>query len=157
MDPKMAEAFRFVPYGIYVLTTLREGKLRAMIVSWVSQVSYHPPLLMVTLRRTRDALPAIRESGAFALSLLRVEQKPLVALFKGPTSRPGFADLFFEAGERGARFLKEALASWECRLSSTTETGDHILCIGEVLTASAAQEGKPLSTTDYGKSYIGQS
>lgn len=43
MDPKMAEAFRFVPYGIYVLTTLREGKLRAMIVSWVSQVSYHPP------------------------------------------------------------------------------------------------------------------
>lgn len=68
MDRQMAEAFRWIPYGIYVLTTRRGADSRAMIVSWVSQVSYSPPLLMVALRQNRPALPAIQESGAFSLS-----------------------------------------------------------------------------------------
>ena len=94
MDPQMAEAFRWIPYGIYVLATRRGAESRAMIVSWVSQVSYSPPLLMVALRQNRPALPAIQESGAFSLSLLSRDQKPLVEDFKQPTSPIQPSDLF---------------------------------------------------------------
>lgn len=157
MDPQMVEAFRLIPYGIYVLTTKRGVEPCAMIVSWVSQISYSPPLLMAALHRRRYVLTALRECGFFSLSLLRVEQKPLVALFKNPISQPKFSELFVETGQKSAPFLKAALASWECRVFSTMEPGDHVLCVGEVRSASAMRDGKPLTTVDYGKTYLGQS
>jgi len=156
MDPQLAKAFHLIPCGIYVLTARKGVEPCAMIVSWVSQVSYSPPLLMVALRRNRYALPIIRESGGFALSLLRVEQKPMVVFFKNPISQRKFSELFFESGENGLLFLKEALASWECRLFTTLEAGDHILLVGEVRWASTSQGGKPLTTADYEKTYIGE-
>jgi flavin reductase (DIM6/NTAB) family NADH-FMN oxidoreductase RutF len=156
MDPQMAEAFRQIPYGIYVLTTQRGAELCAMIVSWVSQVSYSPPLLTVALRRNRPALPAIRESGAFSLSLLSRDQKPFVDRLKEPTSPGQLPDLFRQTNEEGPPVIKGACASWECRLFSQTEAGDHILLFGEVLSTMVHPEGEPLTTADYGKTYIGQ-
>lgn len=156
MDPQMAEAFRWIPYGIYVLTTQRGAESRAMIVSWVSQVSYSPPLLMVALRQNRPALPAIRESGVFSLSLLSRDQKPLVDLLKEPIFQSQPSDFFRQADQKGPPGLKGACASWECRLFSQRESGDHILIIGEVLSTMANLEGEPLTTAEYGKTYIGQ-
>ncbi len=156
MDPQMAEAFRWIPYGLYVLTTQRGAESRAMIVSWVSQVSYSPPLLMVALRQNRPALPAIRESGAFSLSLLSRDQKPLVDLLKEPTFQSQPSEFFRPADQKGLPGLKGACASWECRLFSQRESGDHILIIGEVLSTMANLEGEPLTTAEYGKTYIGQ-
>ena len=156
MDPQMAEAFRQIPYGIYVLTTQRGAEPCAMIVSWVLQVSYSPPLLTVALRRNRPALQAIRESGAFSLSLLSREQKPLVDHFKKPTLSGQLSDLFPHTPEEGPPAIKGACASWECRLFSQTEAGDHILLIGKVRSTMVNPEGKPLTTAEYGKTYIGQ-
>ncbi len=156
MDPQMATAFHFIPYGIYVLTTRRGPEPCAMTVSWVSQVSYAPPLLMVALRRTRVALPAIQESGVFSLSLLRREQKLWVARFKNPISQQQVVELFFETNKKSPPVLREALASWECRVSSTLEPGDHILVIGEVCSALTGGEGEPLTTADFGKTYVGK-
>ena len=156
MDPQMAEAFRWIPYGIYVLTTRRGAECRAMVVSWVSQVSYSPPLLMVALRQNRPALPATQESGAFSLSLLSREQKPLVERFKESTSPIQSSDLFRPLSQKGPPILKGACVSWECRLFSRREVGDHVLIIGEVLSTMVNLEGEPLTTAGYGKTYIGQ-
>ena len=156
MDPQMAEAFRWIPYGIYVLTTRRGTESRAMIVSWVSQVSYSPPLLMVALRQNRPALPAIQERGAFSLSLLSRDQKSLVEGFKEPTSPIQFSDLFRQASQKGPPILKGACVSWECRLFFRREVGDHVLIIGEVLSTMVNPEGEPLTTAEFGKTYIGQ-
>ncbi|RPJ34179.1 MAG: flavin reductase, partial [Deltaproteobacteria bacterium] len=46
MDPSIPQAFLQIPYGIYVLATSQTTGPRAMVVSWVSQVSFSPPLLM---------------------------------------------------------------------------------------------------------------
>jgi flavin reductase (DIM6/NTAB) family NADH-FMN oxidoreductase RutF len=156
LETRMIEAFRLIPYGIYVLTTKRGTDLYAMIVSWVSQVSYSPPLLVVALRRNRRALPAIQESGFFSLSLLEREQKALVPQFKESPPEPAFSIFFMESGKKTAPSFKGCLASWECRLISTVEAVDHILCIGEVRSASVKGEGDPLTTLNYGKTYIGQ-
>lgn len=152
----MLEAFRLIPYGIYVLTARRGAELEAVVVSWVSQVSYSPPLLMVALRRNRKALPVIRESGLFSLSLLKKEQRDLLPRLK---LRPGEsfpADIFEGMNSGECPAVKGCLASWHCRLTSLVEPGDHILCIGEVQSASLHCEGKALTTADYGKTYIGE-
>lgn len=156
MDSQMAEAFHLIPYGIYVLTTRGNSQPVGMIVSWVSQVSYSPPLLMVALRRNRPAIPAIQQKGVFSLSLMKKGQGALISRFKEPDFQPGFSELLASTGPDMPPFLKGALASWRCRLFSTVEAGDHILFIGEVQSVSADPGGQPLTTGDYGKNYIGQ-
>jgi len=157
MDPQMAEAFRRIPYGIYVLTTQSGAESSAMIVSWVTQVSYSPPLLMVALRHNRPALPAIRESSTFSLSLLSRDQKSLVDDLKKLPSQLQPSDLFRQSNQKGPPIIKQAFATWECHLFSHVEAGDHILLIAEVRSSTVKPEGKPLTTADYGKTYIGQS
>ena len=156
MDAQMAEAFRRIRYGIYVLTTQQGGESRAMVVSWVSQVSFSPPLLMVALRQNRPALPAIRESGLFSLSLLSRDQRALVDRFKEPASQGQTSGLFRQARQKSPPTIKGTCASWECRLFSQREAGDHILIIGEVLSTLVNPGEKPLTTAEYGGTYIGQ-
>jgi flavin reductase (DIM6/NTAB) family NADH-FMN oxidoreductase RutF len=152
----MAEAFRQIPYGIYVLIARKGKDIHSLIVSWVSQVSHSPPMLMVALRRNRKALPALRETGFFSVSLFKKEQKPLVARFKesSPEAEPSI--YAFEGGPDLPPILKGCHTSWQCRLVSTVEAGDHILCLGEVRSAFSIREGEPLTTLEYGKTYIGQ-
>jgi len=157
MDPQTAEAFRHIPYGIYVLATKRHEQTWAMIASWVSQISYSPPLLLVALRHNRPAIPVIQESGFFSLALLKRVQKQFVSLFKHPIAQPMIEEFFIDNKKEGPPYLKDALASWVCRVWSSFPVGDHVLFIGEVQSALSNREGEPLTTAAYGKTYIGQS
>jgi len=156
LDQQMAEAFRSIPYGVYLLTARKDPDLFPVIVSWVSQVSFSPPRLMVALRHNRKIIPAIQEARFFSLSLLSREQKALVARFKGPPLQAGRGDLWEEGNSCGAPILKGCLAAWRCRLVSTVEAGDHFLFLGEVESVARGKEGLPLTTLDLGKTYIGQ-
>jgi flavin reductase (DIM6/NTAB) family NADH-FMN oxidoreductase RutF len=156
LDPQMAEAFRSIPYGIYLLASRRGSDIFPVIVSWVSQVSFSPPRMMVALRHNRRIIPAIQESRFFSLSLLSREQKVLVARFKDSSLRAGSGDLWEEGNSPGAPILKGCLAAWSCRLVSTVEGGDHFLFLGEVESVTQAKGGVPLTTLDLGKTYIGQ-
>jgi flavin reductase (DIM6/NTAB) family NADH-FMN oxidoreductase RutF len=97
LDSQTAAAFRAIPYGVYLLTARQGTLLHTVIVSWVSQVSFSPPRLMVALRYNRRAIPAIRESQAFSLSLLSRDQKA------HPQGLPGRLEMppLFYCGSRG--------------------------------------------------------
>ena len=156
MDPQISGAFRSIPYGVYLLTARKGPDLFPVIVSWVSQVSFSPPRLMVALRHNRKIIPAIREDRFFSLSLLSRDQKALVARLKDPHLPGGRGDLWEEGNSDRAPILKDCLAAWKCRLVSTVEAGDHFLFLGEVESVSGGKEGLPLTTLDLGKTYIGQ-
>ncbi|HSR13704.1 MAG TPA: flavin reductase family protein [Thermodesulfobacteriota bacterium] len=143
MEKETEDALRLMPYGIYLLTT-GPAPRSGTVVSWVSQVSYSPPLLAVALRRNRKALPEIRKNGSFSLHLFQNKEKERVSqckthLHSGPAGDESF------------------VASFECRLVSAVDAGDHVLCIGEIASASARAEGRALTTVDYGKTYLGES
>ena len=156
MDAQTAECFRAMPYGIYLLTARQGATLQAVVVSWVSQVSFSPPRMLVALRHNRRIIPAVREARSFSLSLLSREQKPLVGRLKDPGLPGQIPGLWEEGGCSSAPVLKGCLAAWSCRLFSTVEAGDHFLFLGEVEWASASREGLPLTTLDLGKTYIGE-
>jgi flavin reductase (DIM6/NTAB) family NADH-FMN oxidoreductase RutF len=156
LDAQTVAAFRSIPYGVYLLTARQGAVLHTVIVSWVSQVSFSPPRLMVAFRHNRRAIPAIRESQAFSLSLLSREQKALVARLKEPIPAAQSEDLWKAEDSSPAPILRDCLAGWRCRLFSTVEAGDHILFLGEVESAFSGRGTVPLTTMDLGKTYIGQ-
>jgi flavin reductase (DIM6/NTAB) family NADH-FMN oxidoreductase RutF len=143
-------------YGIYVLTTRFESTINGMIASWVSQVSYDPPLFMVAVHPNRYSHELLVQSGHFALHILAREQKDLLNRFKGPDAREKFASIAWEDGMTGCPILTDCIGCMECRTTQSMAPGNHTLFIGEVVNAVFNKEKTPLCTLDYEGCYLGK-
>ncbi len=143
-------------YGIYVLTTRHEDTINGMIASWVSQVSYDPPLVMVAVHPNRYSHGLIAQSGFFALHSLNNNQKDFLKRFKGPDPLAKFSALAWHDGVTGSPILDDCIGCMECRVIQTLSPGNHTLFIGEVVEAVFNGEETPLSTLDYEGCYLGK-
>ncbi len=59
-----SEALRLLSGGLYVLTTCTDETIHAAAISWVSQVSFQPPLVLAALRRNSHLAHAVRQAAA---------------------------------------------------------------------------------------------
>jgi flavin reductase (DIM6/NTAB) family NADH-FMN oxidoreductase RutF len=76
-----------------------------MIASWVSQISYDPPLITVAVHPNRYCHHLVRQSGCFALHSLARSQMDLLSHFKGPDPEAKFAAVQWESGTTGCPIL----------------------------------------------------
>lgn len=143
-------------YGIYILTTRLESAINGMIVSWVSQVSYDPPLFMVAVHCNRYTHGLLVKSGYFALHILSRDQKELLDRFKGPVAREKFEAIAWEDGVTGCPILTDCIGCIECCITRSLAPGNHTLFIGEVVNAVFNAEKRPLCTLDYEGCYLGK-
>jgi len=156
MQDEWKRAFGTMPYGIYVLTTSHDGKVNGMIASWVSQISYAPPLICVAVHPSRFSHRLIEESGCFALNALGEDQKELVAHFMIPETETKFDNVKQSLGKTGCPILDQCVSYFECELRDTYRPGNHTLFIGEVIQARTVSGGAPLTTLDFRGQYIGK-
>ncbi len=82
MDPQQKKkALRMVSYGLYVVTATAGGKYAAGTVTWLSQCSFAPPLIMAGIRRDSELYKMIKSSRAFAVHIVGKGQKKLATTF----------------------------------------------------------------------------
>ena len=155
MDENILKNLAHLTYGIYVMTARFEGMVNGMIASWVSQVSYDPPLVMVAVHPNRFSHELLQQSGYFALHVLAREQTELLGRFKGPNPREKFESLRWEEGTTGCPVLADCIGYLECSIIRHLAPGNHSLFIGEVVSAGFNEEGAPLCTLDYDGCYVG--
>ena len=151
------KTLEMITYGLYILTTKKGREINGMIASWVSQVSFSPPLVMVGVRTNRYSHKMIIDSRVFALNVLGKEESSLVGKFKGASPAEKFEGIRWESKTTGAPIITETLAYMDCRLVSSVDTGDHTIFIGEIVDADTLRDGTPMTSQDYGKVYLGQS
>jgi flavin reductase (DIM6/NTAB) family NADH-FMN oxidoreductase RutF len=156
MKEAWMEAFGKVTHGIYVLTTFHAAEFNGMIASWVSQVSYQPPLIMVAVHPNRFSHELIRKSGCFALHILSQRQTDLVARFKGPDPSAKFENLKWGRGKTGCPVLENCVAVLECEVREAYRPGNHTLYVGELVHGRLLADERPLSTLDYDGVYVGR-
>jgi flavin reductase (DIM6/NTAB) family NADH-FMN oxidoreductase RutF len=156
VDKKWVEAFAKMTYGIYVLTSKTGEAVNGMIASWVSQVSYNPPLIMVAVHPSRYSHRLIEQGGCFALHVLSDEQTDFLARFKTPDVDHKFSALDWATGLTGCPILSDCLAWLECELKAHYRPGNHTLFIGEVVGAGILRDGKPFTSMDYDGIYLGK-
>jgi flavin reductase (DIM6/NTAB) family NADH-FMN oxidoreductase RutF len=156
MDERWLQALGSMTYGIYVLTTHHEEKINGMIASWVSQISYDPPLVMVAVHPNRYSHQLIRQGRSFALHLLSKSQKDFLSRFKGPDPEAKFASVEWAPGRTGCPILKECLGYLECLVRENYAPGNHSLFIGEIVEAQLFSHEDPLTTLDYEGVYVGR-
>ncbi len=156
MNDCIRQNMAHLTYGIYVLTTRFENTVNGMIASWVSQVSYEPPLILAAIHPNRYTHDLLLKNGHFALHSLAVKQRDLLARFKGPDPGEKFKGLDWKDGATGCPVLTDCIGCMECRIRHHLEPGNHSLFIGEVVNAFFNAQATPLSTLDYDGCYSGE-
>jgi len=156
MEEMLLKTFGKMTYGIYILTTFHRKEINGMVASWVSQVSYEPPLIMVALHPSRYSHHLISRSGYFALHVLDRNQCGLLKRFKGHDPAAKFASISWSRGKLGCPVLTSCIAYLECEVKTSYSPGNHTLFIGEVIDAKTFSEQEPLSTLDYTGMYLGK-
>ena len=131
-----------IPYGIYVMTTERGGKIAASTVNWVTQTAFAPPLVAVGMKTDSGAYDIAKEAGGFALNMLGKGQQGLAFGFFKPATVEGdkVSGEPFHAGSTGAPILDNAIASVECQIVEIVEQGDHHIFVGEVVDANVTKQ-----------------
>lgn len=141
----VARALGRIPSGLFIATTVIDGRRSGCLVSFVMQAGLEPPTVSLAIGRDRPFLDDVRRSGRFALSILDEHSRRAMATFtKRP--KPGetpFDKLAVSATPSGLPVLTDALAWIEGRLCGEHATSDHVIVFAEVVAAGVAREGDP--------------
>lgn len=147
LDPIARKSvLRLFSYGLYAVTVAHDGEVNAFTANWLSQVSFEPPLVAVSVENAGRSAGMIAASGLFAVNVLEAGGRELAAqLGKRSAAVPNkLATVSYKLGVTGCPVLLEALGVVECRVTGQIAAGDSTLFLGEVVAAELLREGAPL-------------
>lgn len=145
---------RMIPHALYVLTSRAQGETAASTVSWVTQASFHPPLLAVGLKKDSYIFQITSRAQGFVLNFLGVGQKGIAQKFfkhLEPEGNHLGGEAFQESPLLGHPVFLGMAGFVECRIVGMVEKGDHAVVVAEVLNAVSGTSEGPLllSSTDW--------
>ena len=158
MDPAIKKkVLRTFTYGLYAISCADGGEVNIFTANWLTQVSFEPPLLALSVENDSKSLPMILRSRIFTVNVLRSGQRELAGkLGKSAIYHPDkLAGIAFELGANGCPILNEALAWVACEVKHTIEAGDSTLLLAEVVDTRLLGEGQPLTMAEAGYRHAG--
>ena len=144
----VGKALGRIPQGLWVLTAAFENRHGGVMVSWVQQASFEPPMVTVALLKGRPIVPLIHNSHAFALSQVCTDDKLTLKKFFDPepcTLRDEDPLDGLDTARRitGAPILRKALSFLDCELMRHIDVeGDHDLYVGLVRDGGNLHDGQ---------------
>jgi flavin reductase (DIM6/NTAB) family NADH-FMN oxidoreductase RutF len=160
MDEKLKkQVLRTFTYGLYAVSCANEGEVNMFTANWLTQVSFDPPLLAVSIENQTKSLPMILRSRIFTVNVLPSGQggRELAGkLGKSALQHPDkLAGINYEPGANGCPILNDALAWVACTVRRTAEAGDSTLIIGDVVDVGMPGEGQALTMAEAGFRHAG--
>ncbi|AQG82063.1 flavin reductase family protein [Spirosoma montaniterrae] len=127
---------KYKNYDVQSITTATpDGRRNANIATWVMQTAMGGTHLVVALYKPDYTIELARESGILNVNLLATDQTGLIRKLGQQSGRDKdkFKNVPHALDERGCPYLTESIGYAQCRVSHTTDAGDHELFICEVL------------------------
>lgn len=148
---------RQITYGLYVVTARDGDRLAGGTVTWLSQCSMKPPLVMIGIRSESALRAVIDRARCFAAHLIGKEQRALAnAFFKPAALHHGLLNGYaFKNGRTGAPILTDTPGWFECRVTDELSRGDHVVYVAEVVDAVHHRDEEVLTLRDTGLAYGG--
>jgi flavin reductase (DIM6/NTAB) family NADH-FMN oxidoreductase RutF len=142
------KTLRLLSNGVYVLTSRSEDRYGAATVTWVSQASFKPPLIMAAVRRESNVFKCLAESRCAVLHIVGDRQQEIARRFFFPTHAVAgtINGEAFMDGRTAAPVLPNLPAYIECELERIVDTeGDHAIVILRAVEADCRDEVRPLT------------
>ncbi len=137
------QVLKHFSYGVYIATTADGDLMAGATVTWVSQASFEPLLVMLAARSDGNFNELLTKTGKFVLHLLRRDQEHIAARFFKPATLDNgkLSGYDFTIGEQtGCPILVDAPAWLECVVTDTVARGDHTIIVGEIVALNAREE-----------------
>ena len=133
-----------MPSGLYVIGSRHGDRLNLMTANWVTQVSFDPKLVGVSVEKEALTHELITEGRVFSVNIVSREDRAIVRKFTKPVEVDPVANTLngfpFHAGRTGAPVLDQAVAYVDCELRQAFEVGDHTLFLGEIVDSGFQQD-----------------
>ena len=129
------ELFRRLTNGVYVVTASHEGRQGGFTAAWLTQVSFDPLLVAVSINPGNATWSLIEKSRRFAINVLAAGQQEAARHF-GLTSgrdRDKLSTVRTHMSPDGAVVLADAVSWLDCRVEQQTSAGDHRVVIARVV------------------------
>ncbi len=132
--------------GITLITCEAPKGLHGITVNSFTSLSLDPPLALVCIDQKAKASHEIPAAGHFVVNFLGQDSQEVSDRFAG--RRPELADPFtgLSIGRTpaGHPMLPQALAYLDCTLRENLPGGDHLILVGDVISATVLRSGDPL-------------
>jgi len=152
------QVLRSLVYGVYALGVRDGAGAHLTAVSWATQLSFEPPMLVVAVENESRSLPLLRLTATFALSVLPAGARQLAGKLgrqSAATPDKGSGVAHHPAPRTGAPVLDEATGWLECRVVAEHPGGDHVLVVAEVVEAGVQHTADTLTLAETGFRYAG--
>jgi flavin reductase (DIM6/NTAB) family NADH-FMN oxidoreductase RutF len=145
-------------YGLYVVTADAGEERGAMLVTWVTQASFDPPMVAIAMQNTSHTCAVVKKSGAFALNFMADEQRKAAGAFGQEYEKVGdklrkYAN--HPGAATGSPVLDDALGYLECRVKGWLTGGDHDVALAEIVEAQINRDAPLMTTVSSGMGYAG--
>jgi flavin reductase (DIM6/NTAB) family NADH-FMN oxidoreductase RutF/rubredoxin len=140
-------------YGVYVVTSIKGGKLNGQIANTVFQITSEPPTLAVSINKMNLTWDYIKESGVFAVSVIG-QDAPLSFIgnfgFKSGRDTDKLSGINYKIGRTGAPLILDNTTAYlESKVIKEMDLGTHTIFIGEVVDGDVLSEKTPMSYDYY--------
>jgi len=136
-------------YGLYVVTSIKEGKINGQCCNTVFQLTDSPLQLAVCLNKNNLTYEYVKESGVLAITVLEESDFAMVRNFGYQSGRTvdKFAGLEYVTGVNGCPILKKSVAYLEGTVvpDKIVDVGTHCLFVINVTSGLPISDQKPLT------------
>lgn len=147
------ELFRRLSSGVYIVGTSHEGRRDAFTAAWITQVSFDPLLLMLSINPDHHSWPLLTGARGFSVTILREGQLDLVRHFGLQSGRDTdkLAGQPWKESAAGYPVITTGLAWLDCALDALHFAGDHVLALARVTGGELLDpDGSPMLYRDTG-------
>ncbi len=141
-----------ISYGIYIVSSKKEGRINGQIANTVFQTTSEPATIAVSINKKNLTHEFITESRVFAVSVLEQEtDMKFIGRFgfKSGRDEDKFKGVNYKIGVTCSPIIMEnTLAYMEAEVVMEMDAGTHTLFVGKVVEAENIKKAKPL-TYDY--------
>jgi flavin reductase (DIM6/NTAB) family NADH-FMN oxidoreductase RutF/rubredoxin len=147
------DALRDLGYGLYIIGSVKDKKLDALVANTVFQITTDPLTIAVSITKTNLTYEFIRDSKVFTVSVLS-QDTPLLFIgrfgFKSGRDTEKFEGVDYKLGVTGAPVVTDNAVSYlEARVINELDVGNHALFIGEVVDAEVLSHKTPMTYAYY--------
>ncbi|MFC5475404.1 flavin reductase [Paraherbaspirillum soli] len=119
--------------GVTIITACQaDGTPVGITANSFNSVSLDPPLVLWSLAKSSNSLPAFQAAEHWAVHILSHDQDALATHFS-KRSQDKFAGLELERGLGNAPLLAGCTTRMQCKTAYRYDGGDHIIMVGEVM------------------------
>jgi ferric-chelate reductase [NAD(P)H] len=137
-------ALHKLSYGVYIVSSTKDGRYNGQIANTVFQVTGEPPTIAVSINRSNLTWEYIKASRVFAVSAL-CEATPMVFIgrfgFKSGRNIDKFEGINYKTGVTGAPVvLENTVAYLEGKVINEMDVHTHTIFVAEAVAAEVISQ-----------------